>query len=505
MQSTAVLCGLPFRVCVFILVTLAFSVTAHGQAPDTLWLKLFGGSSYEAGRAVSATIDCGCVIAGFTESFGAGAADVYLIKLKPGGGTSWVRTYGGADYDRGFSVQETYPDGGYVITGKTMSFGAGGNDVYVIKTGPEGDTLWTRCYGGGEHDVGHSIRQTHDGGYIIGAHTESFGTGGADFYLLRTDSTGDTLWTKTYGTPRVDWCGAAIETFDHGFAAVGYTYDGYMGLPDMYLVRTDPKGDTLWTKTYGGSTSYEWAYDIEQTGDGGYVVAGAYHIGDHGGESCLLRLDENGDLEWWKYIGGPGTWDCNAAHSVAIAPDGGYVLAGIAGECEFWDSDIHIMRVDSSGDTLWTRLFDTPMGPQDRAWSVCLSKDGGYIVVGEINDLGYGESDVFVTKIECDAAGLEDGIRNQSAAVALEVTPNPIESKAVIKYDLATPRKVHLAIYDLLGRELTVLEDNHPGTGLRAVAWDRTDRSGGRVPPGIYFCRLKTGRGTTSRKLVVIR
>jgi hypothetical protein len=487
-----------------ILILLVVSASSLAQAPDTLWLRAYGGASHEAGRAIGATLDCGCVITGYTESFGAGAADVYLLKLDASGDTAWARTYGGADYERGFSVQQT-DDGGYVITGKTMSFGAGGNDVYIIRTDAAGDTLWTRTYGGVEHDVGHSIRQTHDGGYIIGAHTESFGAGGPDFYLLRTSPSGDTLWTRTYGTARTDWCGAAIETSDHGFAMVGYTDDDYMGMSNIYVVRTDSGGDTLWTKTYGDTFSYEWAYDIRQTDDGGYVVAGEYHWGDHGGETCLLKLDENGNLEWWKYHGGPGWWDCNAAFSVEIAPDGGYLLAGRAGECEFFDSDIHIIRVDSDGDTLWTKLFDTPMGPQDQAWAVCASRDGGYIVVGEINTLGSGENDVFVTKIACDVAGLEEETRTLTPVADLGLAANPVTSEALITYGVAVPGAIRLAVYDLLGREVKVLVEARTAVGTGVVRWDCTDHQGRGVSPGIYFCCLKACGRISTRRIVVVR
>jgi hypothetical protein len=140
---------------------------------------------------------------GHTSSFGAGAYDVYLVKTDSRGDTLWTRTYGGAEVDEGYSAEQT-ADGGYIIAGKTYSFGAGGVDVWLLKTNAAGDTIWTRTYGGPDDEVGSSVQQTTDGGYIVGGITNSFGAGGYDFYLIKTGGSGDTVWTRTYGGSRAD-------------------------------------------------------------------------------------------------------------------------------------------------------------------------------------------------------------------------------------------------------------------------------------------------------------
>ncbi|MHC4540800.1 MAG: hypothetical protein ACYS74_13625, partial [Planctomycetota bacterium] len=160
--------------------------------------RTYGGSGDDIGSSVQQTTDGDYIVAGYTYSFGTGSSDVYLIKTDPSGDTLWTRTYGGSDIDYGYSVLQT-TDGDYIVAGETQSFGAGPGDVYLIKTDPSGDTLWTRTYGGNGHDWGQSVQQTTDGGYIVSGQTNSFGPGQADVYLIKTDAVGDTLWTRTYG------------------------------------------------------------------------------------------------------------------------------------------------------------------------------------------------------------------------------------------------------------------------------------------------------------------
>jgi hypothetical protein len=171
---------------------------------QTSWWRTYGGTISDWGLSVQQTTDGGYIVAGYAASFGAGNADVYLIKTNAQGDTLWARTFGGNSDDWGRSVQQT-ADSGYIVVGHSMSVGVGGDDVYLIKTNSSGDTLWTRTYGGTSRDDGYSVRQTADGGYILAGCTYSFGAGYADVYLIRTNPSGDELWTRTYGATSLDW------------------------------------------------------------------------------------------------------------------------------------------------------------------------------------------------------------------------------------------------------------------------------------------------------------
>jgi hypothetical protein len=183
---------------------------------DTLWTRTYGGSNWDDANSVQQTADGGYVVAGWTQSFGVGTptyANMYLVKTNSQGDTLWTRTYGGSDYDFAYPVQQT-ADGGYIVAGFTWSFGAGLCDLYLVKTNSQGYVQWTSTYGGSDYDEARSAQQTADGGYIVAGTTISFGAGGGDFYLVKTDSQGDTLWTRTYGGSSWDEAYSVQQTAD---------------------------------------------------------------------------------------------------------------------------------------------------------------------------------------------------------------------------------------------------------------------------------------------------
>ena len=261
---------------------------------NQIWAKTYGISSKnDYGYSVRQTSDGGYIIAGdINQGWPSNPQyDVYLLKTDSSGFEQWAKTYNGMDQDMGACVQLTSDDG-YVISGSTGPWGS--FDVYFIKTNSSGDTLWTRTYGGTGSDQGSCVQLTSDDGYIIAGYTNSYGNGGYDVYLIKTDSSGDTLWTRTYGGTDIDYGTSLQQTSDDGYIIAGYTKSFGAGDFDVYLIKTDSSGDTMWTKTYGG-TSVDWANSVQQTSDGGYIIAGytkSFGAGDF--DVYLIKTDAFG-------------------------------------------------------------------------------------------------------------------------------------------------------------------------------------------------------------------
>ena len=214
-----------------IFLVLVLSTTSSAQMPpDTLWTKIFGADFMDTGSSVQQTSDGGFIVTGYTRSFGAGESDVWLIRTDGSGDTLWTRTYGGTDQDTGKSVQQT-SDGGFIVTGSTGRYPD--YDVLLMKTDASGETLWRKTYGGDYGDKGFSVQQISDGGFIITGYANQWGAGGPDLLLIRTNGKGDTLWTRTYGGNNADIGKSVQQTSDGGFIVTGTTS------PNLWLIKTD--------------------------------------------------------------------------------------------------------------------------------------------------------------------------------------------------------------------------------------------------------------------------
>jgi hypothetical protein len=258
------------------------------------WTKTIGGKYHDLGRSIIQTSDGGYAIAGTTKSFGAGGKDVYVVKLDANGNLQWTKTIGGPESEDGYSLIQT-SDGGYVIAGYTESFGAGETDVYVVKLDAHGNLQWTKTIGGENDDKSYSLIQTSDGGYAIAGYTSSFGAGRDDIYVVKLDAKGNLQWTKTIGREYGDEGRSLIQTSDGGYAIAGYTKSFGAGWNDVYVVKLDAKGNLQWTKTIGREYGDEGS-SLIQTSDGGYAIAGSTQsFGAGEWDVYVVKLDRNGD------------------------------------------------------------------------------------------------------------------------------------------------------------------------------------------------------------------
>jgi len=368
-------------------------LAADNPAPETEWEKTFGGSMIDFGEMVRQTTDGGYIIAGTTRSYGAGWYDVYLIKTDASGNKEWEQTFGGSNNDHAYSVEQT-TDGGYIIAGTTNSYGAGREDVYLVKTDALGNKEWEQTFGGSGWDYAYSVQQTTDGGYIMAGHTDSYGAGGEDVYLVKTDALGNKEWEQTFGGSGWDNAYSAQQTTDGGYIIVGTTDSYGAGWEDVYVIKADALGNKEWEQTFGGSSD-EYAYSVEQTTDGGYIMVGetsSYGAGSY--DFYLIKTDALGNKEWEQTFGVSGY---EAAYSVEQTTDGGYIIAGATDSYDAGWRNVYLVKADTSGNKEWEKTIGG--SSHDFAYSVVQTTDGGYIIAGYTDSYGAGGGDVYLLKV----------------------------------------------------------------------------------------------------------
>ncbi|MCL0065557.1 hypothetical protein M1N79_01545, partial [Dehalococcoidia bacterium] len=346
--------------------------------PPKEWSQTFGGPYSDTAYSVQQTACGGFIIAGSTRRhpFHIEPADFWLVRTDPGGNKEWSRTFGGPGRDEARSVRQT-TCGGFVLAGWTKSFGAGEADFWLVKTDPHGDKAWSRAFGGSKCDVARSVHQTADGGFIIAGSTDSFGAGASDFWLIKTDLQGNEQWSQTFGGADGDWAASVQQTACGGFIVAGTTGSFGAGHSDFWLVKTDPQGDKEWSQTFGGAGG-DRAASVQQTACGGFIVAGTTgSFGAGHSDFWLVKTDPQGKKEWSHTFGTPG-WD--VAFSVQQTADGGLVIAGHI--ITAWIGRavptgvtpvrpytcVWVVNTDAYGNMQWTQTFGT-LGDNDEARS----------------------------------------------------------------------------------------------------------------------------------------
>jgi hypothetical protein len=446
--------------------------------------RTYGGAKYDIGYSVQQTADGGYIIAGSTSSFGASMFDAYLIKTDAVGDTQWTRTLGDGYWDDAYSVQQTN-DGGYIASGG----GLGSYAACLAKLNANGDTQWTRAYR--DRTYASSVEQTADGGYVLAGETGSADGGNGDIYLARTDARGDTLWTRTFGDTNSNWANSVRQTKDGGFVAACHTGSVSTGYTNIYLVRTDANGDTLWTKVYSHQYGFDEGNSVQQTADGGYIIAGQTDTRSaNRDDAYLIKTDADGDTLWTGTYGGR---DFENYRSIQNTADGGYIIAGETQSisAKSFNTDVYLVKTDVQGRPEWTRTFGA--SGWDDAYSVQQTSDGGYIVAGSTSSFGAGSSDVYLIKTDSLGRLALGG----PPAILLTCIPNPFTSSTRIDLKPQAPssRPTLLRVYDAGGRIVFTRLVGTSSFVLEASSW----------PAGIYLVRVNSGPCKGTAKLVLQR
>jgi hypothetical protein len=513
----------------------------------------FGGIGADYSWAIKQTTDSAYTVAGYTNSFGAGGNDFYVLKFVPSSGMlAWSKTYGGPGNDMLLSMKLT-TDGGYVMSGETDTYGAGAYDAFIMKLDNIGQLLWSKTIGGVNDDFGECIILTSDGGYAVGGYTNTFGAGDNDMIIFKFDPNGVLQWARTIGGTGYDYALSITQTSDHGYALLGSSSSSGQGFLDYYVAKIDSNGTLQWTKTIGGAGG-DYGSSIVQSSDGGYALAGVtLSFGAGMYDIYVVKLDANGNLLWTRTVGGT---DFEYVYSIINTNDGGFALAGSTASFGAGGYDAYVLKLDGSGNLQWNRTIGGT--GEDNARSIIQTGDGGYAVTGVTKSFGEGDYDVFVIKF--DAAGNTCGntstpiptlgtggilgspssittspspvvssptltagtggtpgslclvgIQQNSNEVPLSFSlsqnyPNPFNPITTIKFDIPPSKgdrgmtSVKLIIYDALGRKVTELVNSELNPGNYFVDWD-----GSGYTSAVYFYELQAGDLTETKKMVLIK
>lgn len=378
------------KIIMFILIALyQFSF-----AQEESFIKTYGGNGPDRGIHIIQASDGNLVIVGNTTTE-ANKLDVYLLKCSTFGDTLWTQRFGGQEDDNGWCVKET-TDKGYIITGFTQSYNASENDIFLLKTDADGKKRWLKTYGGEGDDIAWSIDIANDGGYVIAAQTNSIGNGDLDAYLIRTDANGDTLWTKTFGGPMIDRVFSVDLTSDGSILLAGITYSYGEGDRDAYLIKTDSNGNLLWQKTYGGP-GYDNAHTVIVNNNNDIMLTG---YGDYWGSSgnhdmFLKQITMEGEEIRTQTYGGLNN---DRAMTVFQTQDSGYILTGFTQSYGEGEWDVYVVKTDKLGDTLWTTNYGSPA--PDFGYDIIQDTKGDYFVTGWSHGYEHPESDLILIKIK---------------------------------------------------------------------------------------------------------
>lgn len=431
------------------------------------WAKSYGeDDGYEIGHSVLQTNDGGYIVIGETSNFGQGGLDIFLIRTNSIGDTLWTKAVGKSNIDVGNSIIET-TDGGFILTGKTGGVAAvTGYDIVLIKMDDEGNILWSKTYGGTNHEYAESVEQTTDGGYIIAGYGSSFGSGNWDVFLIKTNDSGNIIWSKTYGSQYPDYGYSVKQTLDEGYIIVGVTAGENSW--NAYLIKTDQLGNVSWSKTYDGAQSL-YGNSVQQMTDGGYIIAGDVYLG-----ALLIRTTETGVPLWTKAYAGRGD---ATGKSVVLSDDGGFAITGYTASFPTNDfRDLYINKTDAYGNS----------GCLEDSYDLTVS-DATTLVTSPTFQISTG-IELSNSKPVINEGGFETvlcynvGVQNaQFNKTELSISPNPFSSHTLFQTNQYLTDAT-LIVYNSFGQKIIEIV---------GVSGNTYDFKRDNLCSGIYYLQIK--------------
>ena len=385
----------------------------------------YGKAGQDVAYGAAATSDGGYIITGLTTSVVPNSDEIVVIKIGPQGDSTWSRIYSGPLLTGGNCIIQT-SDGGYMVAGHTEDWGSNDCDAYEMKLDQNGNMLWENHYGGDSDDIAKCVLQLGTSGYILGGYTFSYGNVDTNqtshVYIIRTNNTGDTLWTRVYAGAKSDECYSIINMADGGFLAAGWSNSFGNGEDDGWLLRMNANGDTLWTRLYKapGDTRLN---KVLPTIDNGYILAGSTTpaAGDYS-QGLIVKLDANGNPQWQKSYG--DTAANITFQSVVQLPTGNYIFAGSIYATPT-TNNVYLLTTDANG----TMQMDEVCGGTD-SWAneIVAQGNNSYLIAGATAQYGDPDGDVYYRE-------MNNTLPASVAIVSMEgpqLYPNPVMNQPAI-------------------------------------------------------------------------
>jgi uncharacterized delta-60 repeat protein/uncharacterized repeat protein (TIGR02543 family) len=382
-----------------LLILVFFSAFISFTPVHAQWAVTYGGAGAEFIHDILQTSDGGYILAGYTNSSGAGGYDFWIIKITSDFQLEWARTYGGVSDDLARSIQQT-SDGGYLVAGHAGpgSFGAGNDDAWLVKLDSTGNSVWQRSFGGTSYDYVYSAQEASDGSFFVAGHSSSFNVGvDYDIWVMKLNSDRSVNWQHTSGGTNDESIRAMALTSDGGCIVAGDTASFGAGGFDLWVLKISSTGTVDWEFTYGGSGN-EQGWSVQETSDGGYIVAGdTDSFGAGGFDVWILKLDGGGTPLWQHTYGGTGR---DRARSVQETSDGSYIVSGFTDSYGSGGNDAWVLKLNSSGTPEWQYAYGESLS--ETAISIRATSEGGYIAGGHTDSHGAGAQDFLLLKLYPD-------------------------------------------------------------------------------------------------------
>jgi len=362
------------------------------------WAKTYGGQGYDVALSARQTGDGGYIVAGESWSFSPLFSDAWVIKLDANGSIQWQKRYGGSLNDVIYSIEQTQ-DGGYIMAGETNAVLPFLGLFWVVKINANGEVQWRKTYSQG---WAHSIQQTSEGGYV------ATGMNMGKPWIVKLDANGSIQWQKKYAGILGDLAQFVQQTTEGGYIVAG------MMKGEVWVLKLNSVGETQWQKTYGNSC-VDANFSIQQTQEGGYIMASvSLTFGAGYTDIWIVKLDPNGAIEWQKTYGGSGF---DLAHAIEQTQDGGYVVAGWTGSFGAGDKDAWVLKLDANGEIEWQKTYGG--SGFDLAHAIEQTQDGGYVVAGWTETFGAGDMDMWVLKLDANGnmSGCQEGLIGTTSVV----------------------------------------------------------------------------------------